>query len=101
MIPEQFALSVPCDRCKRPYQGADDADGWIYRTAHGYVITVLCLRCQTPEEYAEAALSDAIRAHQEEQIQNTLEELVADGILEKITRPDGVVAYRATKNRSS
>jgi hypothetical protein len=63
------------------------------------VITVLCLRCQTPQEYTEAALSDAILAHKEEQIGNALEKLVADGVVEKITRPNGVVAYRAIKGR--
>jgi hypothetical protein len=101
MTPEQFVASARCDCCKRRYQGAADADGWIYRAAQRHVITVLCPRCQTPEEYADAALSDAILAHEGERIQKALEELVADGLVEKITRPNGVVAYRAIKDRLS
>jgi hypothetical protein len=99
MTPEQFLASARCDRCKRRYQGAADADGWMYRTSPLHGITVLCLRCQTPQEYAEAALSDAILADTEEQIGNALEELVAGGLVEKFTRSSGVVAYRAIKGR--
>jgi hypothetical protein len=101
MTPEQFVASARCDRCKQRYQGAADADGWVYHAAQRHVITVLCPRCQTPEEYADAALSDAILAHDGEHIQKVLEELVADGLVEKIIRPNGAVAYRAIKGRLS
>src|SRR6266516_1214597 len=101
MTLEQFVASTRCDRCKRHYQGAADADGWTYRAAQRHVITVLCPRCQTPEEYADAGLSDAILAHEGEHIQKVLEELVTDGLVEKITRPNGAVAYRAIKGQLS
>jgi hypothetical protein len=101
MTPGEFLACATCDRCSRRYRDAADKDGWIFREIQGFVITVLCPRCQTPEEYAEAALSDAIRDHEGERIQKALEELVADGLVEKITRPNGVVAYRAIKDRLS
>ena len=52
-------LPRQCDRCRRSLRKAKDVDGWnaIFKT--GVVIGLLCPKCQTPAENAEAVINEA------------------------------------------
>ncbi len=45
-----------CKRCGKKYRGRGD---WNAELRNGVVLYLLCPRCQTPEENAEAAIREA------------------------------------------
>lgn len=46
----------PCGRCGRRYRGRGD---WNATMREGVIVGLLCPRCQSPEENAEAEINEA------------------------------------------
>lgn len=49
----------PCDRCGRRARSLAAMSEWNVVVEHGLITGLLCDRCQTPEENAEAAIHEA------------------------------------------
>jgi hypothetical protein len=49
-------MSARCSRCDRRYRGQAE---WNATLERGVIVGLLCLRCQTPEENAEAQINAA------------------------------------------
>lgn len=49
----------PCDRCGRRARSLAAMENWNVIAEFGLITGLLCDRCQTPEEYAEAEIRAA------------------------------------------
>lgn len=56
-----------CTRCRRPYRGRGD---WNIKFKLGKAIGLICPRCHSPEENAEAAVHEAVYDYSSAQIRD-------------------------------
>lgn len=52
----QMLIGAPCSRCTSVFIGCGD---WNVSVKHGYVIGLVCPKCLTAEENAEAVINEA------------------------------------------